>query len=232
MQQRVVIAIPIYNEEKYVCDVLQQIRQYHQDLLVIDDGSTDDTPRLLRAFGHAQILTHPRNSGYGSSIIDAINWADRNVYDWVITMDCDRQHEPQRIPDFMEAIQGDQWDLISGSRYLTQDADDDMPPMERQSINATITCIINDLFHTRLSDSFCGFKAHRVKPTVALGLSETGYAFPMQLWPRAIKAGLRITELPVRLIYNDPNRHFGGGLDDPGDRMTHYLQILNAEMHR
>ena len=70
------------------------------------------------------------------------------------------------------------------------------------------------------------------KPTIAMGLTERGYAFPMQLWPRAIKAGLRITELPVSLIYNDPNRQFGGGLDDPGDRLEHYLEVLCSETRR
>ena len=150
------------------------------------------------------MLRHPVNSGYGSSLIDAFAWADTRGYDWVITMDCDRQHEPQRIPNFIEAIKTDQWDIISGSRYLSVDETDDLPPADRRSINSTLTCIINDMFGTSLTDSFCGFKAHRVKPTVGLSLSEKGYAFPMQFWPRAIAAGLRITELPVRLIYNDP----------------------------
>ena len=95
-----------------------------------------------------------------------------------------------------------------------------------------MTCMINDMFGTNLTDSFCGFKAHRVKPTVGLGLTEKGYAFPMQLWPRAIAAGLRITEIPVRLIYNDPTRHFGGGLDDPSERLIHYLEVLGEEGRR
>jgi hypothetical protein len=55
-----------------------------------------------------------------------------------------------------------------------------------------------------------------------------GYAFPMQLWPRVARAGLRFTELPVRLIYNDPSRSFGGALDDAAARYAHYLQVLDA----
>ena len=83
-----------------------------------------------------------------------------------------------------------------------------------------------------LTDAFCGFKAHRVAPTHVLGLDEPGYAFPLQLWPRAARAGLRVTEIPVRLIYNDPTRHFGGSLDDPELRLQHYLQVLAREMIR
>jgi len=220
----------VHNEEKYVCDVVEQIKRYHDEILLVDDGSTDRTARLLRQIIGISVVTHAGNSGYGASLIDAFTWADRHGYDWVITMDCDRQHEPQCIPHFIEAIKTDQWDLISGSRYMARDAEDDLPPADRRNINATLTSIINSLFGTRLTDSFCGFKAHRVKPTVRLGLNEKGYAFPMQFWPRAISGGMRITELPVRLIYNDPNRQFGGGLDNPGNRLKHYMEVLNREI--
>jgi dolichol-phosphate mannosyltransferase len=63
-----------------------------------------------------------------------------------------------------------------------------------------------------------------------LHLDQTGYAFPMQLWPRVWKAGLRIKEIPVRLIYNDPNRYFGGMLDDAQHRLRHYIDVLNSEL--
>jgi hypothetical protein len=69
-----------------------------------------------------------------------------------------------------------------------------------------------------------------VRPTQALKLDEPGYAFPMQLWPRAVQNGLRITEIPVRLIYNDPTRHFGGLLDDAGERLRHYMDVLRREL--
>ena len=147
-------------------------------------------------------------------------------------MDCDEQHEPEMIPEFMKLIETDQWDLISGSRYMEQQSNDDVPPEDRRAINARITKVINDLFGLKLTDSFCGFKAHRVSAMRDLELDEAGYAFPMQLWPRAAKAGLRITELPVRLIYNDPNRHFGGKLDDADYRFKHYLSVLHAELER
>jgi hypothetical protein len=63
-----------------------------------------------------------------------------------------------------------------------------------------------------------------------LHLDETGYAFPLQFWPRAARENLRIKEIPVRLIYNDPNRYFGGQLDDASIRLKHYLDVLNREL--
>jgi dolichol-phosphate mannosyltransferase len=136
------------------------------------------------------------------------------------------------IPRFIEEIRADRWDLISGSRYLGRRHNDDLPPADRRSVNVTITTIVNDLFHLGLTDSFCGFKAHRVSAMRRLRLDVSGYAFPLQLWPQVAAAGLRVTELPVRLIYNDPTRHFGGSLDDAGNRLRHYLDVLSTEVAR
>lgn len=227
---RLLIAVPIFNEQKYVGPVLDRIHHFCPNILVVDDGSTDDSPRILVARSDIQLIRHPTNMGYGQSLIDAFGFADRHGYDWVITMDCDEQHEPEMIPRFVEEIKTDRWDLISGSRYLQPRQNDDMPPADRRSVNVTMTAIINDLFHLGLTDSFCGFKAHRVSSLRRLKLDVSGYAFPLQLWPQVAAAGLRLTELPVRLIYNDPTRHFGGSLDDAGNRLRHYLDVLNNEV--
>lgn len=229
---RLLIAIPVHNEEKYVHGVIDKIRRYHDDILVVDDGSTDRTGQILASRNDVKVLRHSVNRGYGQSLIDAFAYADEHGYDWVITMDCDEQHEPEKIPDFLAAIATDKWDIISGSRYLAPRGDDDLPPGDRRSINATITKMLNDLFDFGITDAFCGYKAHRVSAMRRLRLTEPGYAFPLQLWPQVWAAGSRLTELPVRLIYNDPTRHFGGNLDDAGNRLRHYLGVLKAELGR
>jgi dolichol-phosphate mannosyltransferase len=227
---RLLIAIPVHNEQKYVNRVIDKIRRFHEDILVVDDGSTDQTPEFLAARSDLRVIRHAVNLGYGQSLIDAFAYADKNGYDWVITMDCDEQHEPEKIPAFIEAIREDRWDIISGSRYLTPRGDDDLPPGDRRNINATITAMLNDLLNLGITDAFCGYKAHRVSAMRRLRLTERGYAFPLQLWPQVWSAGLRLTELPVRLIYNDPNRHFGGNLDDAENRLRHYLNVLKDEV--
>jgi dolichol-phosphate mannosyltransferase len=227
---RLLIAIPVFNERKYVEPVLACVRKFHSDILVVDDGSTDGTVDLLMADRDIQLLRHNKNLGYGASLIDAFAYADWNNYDWVITMDCDEQHEPTRIPEFIREIQTDRWDLISGSRYLQPSQDDDLPPGDRRTINATITSMLNESLHLNLTDAFCGFKAHRVSAMRKLKLTEAGYAFPLQLWPQAVRAGFRITEIPVRLIYKDRSRSFGGVLDDASRRLQHYLDVFNREI--
>jgi glycosyltransferase involved in cell wall biosynthesis len=229
---RTLIAIPVYNEQKYVDDVLSKVRQYAKDILVIDDGSTDNTPMLL-AKQPVEVIRHAVNRGYGRSMRDAFRWANCYGYDWLITMDCDEQHEPASLPDFYRAIAADDSDIISGSRYLNYERRGDMtdiPPEDRRAINATITQMVNERLCFGLTDAFCGYKAYRVKPISKLTLTETGYAFPLQFWVQAAANDLRVTELPVKLIYNDPNRSFGGPLDDAKQRLAHYRDVFETEL--
>jgi dolichol-phosphate mannosyltransferase len=84
----------------------------------------------------------------------------------------------------------------------------------------------------QLTDSFCGFKAHRVTAMARLNLDEPGYALPLQFWVQCVHAGLRIREVPVRRIYLDKSRTFGGTLDDPAARLQHYLSVFVRELQR
>ncbi len=228
---RLLIGIPIYNERKSVDRVLAQVLAHGHDVLLVDDASTDGTGEYLAARDDVALIRHEANQGYGQGIIDIFDYADRCGYDWVVTMDCDEQHEPARIPDFVRAIQTDRWDLVSGSRYLGPD-DGDAAPADRRAVNVKITELVNDTFGWHLTDTFCGFKAHRVEAMRQLHLTETGYAFPLQLWPRAFRADLRITEIPVRRIYHDLSRTFGPVLNDPGKRLRHYLDVFETELTR
>ena len=130
---KTLIAVPVFNEQKYVARVLDRILTYASDVLVVDDGSTDDTPAILAGRRDITVHTHAQNLGYGESIIDAFDYAARHHYDWVITMDCDEQHEPERIVDFLSAIAADDADIISGSRYLRADWATAAAPADRRS---------------------------------------------------------------------------------------------------
>ncbi len=227
---KTLIAIPVYNEERFVRRVLGRVLTVHPDVLVIDDGSTDATPTIVREFP-VRTIRREGNEGYGQAMQDAFAYSRSHGFDWLITMDCDEQHEPASIPDFLDRARRDDLDVISGSRYLcAQPADS--PPEDRRAINRAITREINERLGLDLTDAFCGFKAYRVSSLRGLHLSEKGYAFPMQFWVQAVACGLRIGEIPVRLIYNDLSRSFGGPLDDPRVRLAHYRRVLHCELER
>lgn len=231
LEPRVLVGIPVYNEQKYVAPVLHEVRRYAADILVIDDGSTDCTPMRL-AEQPVEVIRHATNRGYGRSMQDMLRWAKFDGFDWLITMDCDEQHEPAAIPLFMERLRAGESDVISGSRYLRPSSGDDAPPSDRRQINLQITQEINARLGLSLTDSFCGFKAYRVAACDRLSLDVDGYDFPMQFWVQAVAHGLKIEEVPVRLIYNDPSRSFGGPLDDPQNRLDVYRRTMHRELQR
>lgn len=228
---RILVAIPIYNEAAYIDTVLTEVARYAPHILVIDDGSTDDTPTHL-ARHKVEVIRHAENRGYGRSMQDMFRWAHVDRFDWLITMDCDEQHEPSAIPTFIDRIIANESDVISGSRYLKECPLDDAPPEDRRRINQRLTTEINDRFSLSLTDSFCGFKAYRVSVLHEMCFDVDGYDFPMQFWVQAATHGLRIEELPVRLIYNDPSRSFGGPLDDKSNRLALYRKTLERECSR
>ena len=223
---RVLVAIPVFNEERHVSRVIAEVGRFADDILVVDDGSTDGTGDILSSTPGVIIIRHPENRGYGRSLIDAFQFARRADYDWLITLDSDNQHEPARIPAFIDRAQQGDVDVVSGSRYLVDLPGNTAAPEDRRQINRRVTRMLNRILGLSLTDAFCGFKAYRVSALSRLSLSVAGYAFPMEFWAQAAAAGLWICELPVPLIYNDPNRQFGGRLDDPDIRLRHYIDVF------
>ncbi|MFW5682439.1 MAG: glycosyltransferase family 2 protein [Phycisphaeraceae bacterium] len=227
----VLIAIPVYNEQNTVQPVLSEVSHYASNVLVVDDGSTDATPTRLATLP-VDVIRHRTNLGYGRSIRDSFRWAECYRYDWLVTMDCDEQHEPASLPDFFEAIEKDDADIISGSRYLDDRRCGTPPPEDRRNINAEMTALVNETLSLGITDAFCGFKAYRVSALKKLDLDVSGYAIPLQVWVQAAASGLRVKEVPIRLIYTDAKRSFGGPLDDPDIRLKHYRDVFEAELSK
>lgn len=219
------VAIPIYNEAKYVDEILDEVAKYASDVLVINDGSVDSTADVLANRGDVHVITHSENRGYGAALQSAFQYAINEGYEGVVTMDCDGQHQPKRIPRFIEAAGAA--DIVSGSRYLKKYDGDDAPPAERMFINRRLTAEINNRLGFHLTDAFCGFKAYRTSALRQMRITDAGYAMPLQLWVEAAAAGLTVIEIPVPLIYLDLARSFGGSLDHAETRLAYYNQVLS-----
>ena len=230
---RFLTALPVFNEVAHVDTVLDEVLRYTPDVMVVDDGSTDGTSRHLadriEARGDVRVVRHPRNLGYGAALATAFREALAGEWDGLVTIDCDGQHQPRLIPEFLATLVDPAVaaDIVSGSRYLRRFPGDSQPPEARRRINATITAEINDRLGLRITDAFCGFKAYSRRALTALHVSETGYAMPLEVWVQAAAARLSIVELPVPLLYLDLTRSFGGALDDAETRLAHYRSVLD-----
>lgn len=235
MSRRVLTALPVFNEERHIPEVLPEVIRYSDDVLVVDDGSTDGTSNVLKTFEGIHVVRHEQNQGYGAALGTAFRFAQDQGYDAIVTIDCDGQHEPKLIPTLVDELfaadaADEPIDMVSGSRYLKTFDAASVPPADRRRINMRITKLLNDCLGLYLTDSFCGFKAYRVASLSAFDVTELGYAMPLQHWVQAVVAGVKIVEYPVPLVYLEEERSFGGSLDDAERRMRYYLEVLGREL--
>jgi dolichol-phosphate mannosyltransferase len=228
MATRFLTALPVYNEVNHVDPVLDQVLRYSSDVLVVDDGSTDGTANVLARRSDVRVVHHERNQGYGAGLRTAFQYTLEHGFDGLVTIDCDGQHQPRMIPDFVAAAADA--DIVSGSRYLAQFAGDSAPPAERRRINVLITEEINRRLGLHLTDAFCGFKAYRAAALAHFDIHELGYAMPIEAWVQAVRANLKIVELAVPLIYLEEERSFGGSLDNAAIRLDYYRQVLDRSL--
>lgn len=230
--RRVIVVLPLFNEEPTLARVLDGVRRWSEglDVLVVDDGSTDRSPEVLRGYPDITVITHAHNEGYGQSLIDGFSFSLAHGYGAVITLDCDEQHEPRQIPQFVAALEGA--DIVSGSRYLDPGIGGDEAPAGRRELNEEITARLRALTGYAITDAFCGFKAYRADALRRMVLTEPSYGLPLQVWIQAAHRRLRVVELPVPRIYKNPERRFWGGLDDLGTRRRYYEEVLSQEVRR
>ncbi|MHC4712073.1 MAG: glycosyltransferase family 2 protein [Planctomycetota bacterium] len=226
---RFLVAIPVHNEEQYVDSVLTCAKRFADEILVVNDGSTDKSGEKARAQG-VEVIDHPTNYGYGRALRTAFEYAAEKGYEILITADADKQHPPRYIPVFLYHMRD--YDIVSGSRYLSPQYDNTPTMPERARVNRIVTRAVNGITGYGLTDAFCGYKAYRVASLERLALHEDGYAMPLELWIQAAKHGLTVKEIPVSLIYLDPNRSFGGDLDNHTKRLAHYRHVIRREAER
>lgn len=231
------VFIPVYNEAAHLKGLLERLRLvYSGDVLFVDDGSCDGSQEILSSLEgpRTRVITQAENRGYGATLIRGFKEALSLNYQLLITMDSDGQHRPDWVPVFLNALHNAalKVDIISGSRYLAASSSSGAVPADRHAINRKITELLNRITGFNITDAFCGFKGYRVESLRRLELRESGYSMPLQLWIQAKHFDFKVSELPVSRIYDDPNRSFGGGLDDPRRRLEYYLETIRGECNR
>jgi len=225
---RFAVILPVYNEAPTLERVLKKVFEYQNaDVVVVDDGSTDATPEILKNLPVKAVIRHPHNEGYGKTLIDGFRFAIDHDYPYCVTMDADEQHEPGYIACLIEKL--DKFDIVSGSRYLNPLLSSDHPPADRLEVNRIVTERVRELTGYAITDSFCGFKGYRVAALRKLRLTEVNYGFPLQVWMQAAKNGLTVTECAVPLVYLDATRNFNNQFTDQQERLRHYFEVLERE---
>jgi len=191
--------IPAYQEEKHVGEVAQRTRAQLENVLVVDDGSTDATAEQARSSG-VNVVIHPQNSGKGESIKTGLSyWLERGS-EYVVLLDAVGQHLPEEISRFVDAA-GSESDakIFVGCRM----DDTRTMPLVRRIVNGYMSSKISRVCGQRIPDTQCGFRMlHRdLIPEVLRGASRFEYETEMLII--ASRTGHRVASVPITTVYSD-----------------------------
>jgi len=198
-QPKVIAAIPCFNTEASIADIVTKAKKYVDQVIVIDDGSHDGTAEIAKAAG-ALVIKHSINRGAGEAAKSCFEAARTNAADVLVTLDGDGQHNPDEIPQLLTPIRQGEADLVIGSRFLGDHSS--MPKYRKFGINV-ITLLYNIGSKMKVSDAQGCFRAYSKKALASLNITESGFGFSVQLLIEARQRGFIIKEAPISCIYHE-----------------------------
>lgn len=209
----VVAIIPAYNEEKALADVLGKTLDYVDEVIVVDDGSSDKTSEVAIEAG-ARVIKHSVNLGKGEALKSGFKAIEGDSI--IITIDGDGQHNPNEIPDLVRPIIEDGADLVNGSRYMN--GPEENTPAYRRVGQKVLDIATNISAGTKVTDSQSGFRAFSSKSKNVFRFKDTGFGIESEMLVDAAEAGLKIVEVPITVRYD-----LDGSTKDP---ITHGVGVL------
>ncbi|MBI5680350.1 MAG: glycosyltransferase family 2 protein [Methanobacterium sp.] len=199
---RIITIIPAYNEEKAILGVIKKSLEY-SDVLVVDDGSKDDTYNLAKKTG-AQVIKHDKNRGKGAAIKTGLKKALKKNYEAYILLDGDGQHDPDNIPSFISSING--FGLVIGSRFI--EGTPKNMPLSRRLSNRITTSLIKYVTDFEITDSQSGFRAISADAAeYFINIKHDDYAYESEMLYVASKSKIKVKEVGIDSIYQLEKSH-------------------------
>ena len=206
--KRISVVIPAYNEEKRLLRVLERVPDFVDEVIVVDDGSSDGTYPSALSFSkkdsRVKAFRLEKNCGKGCAMREGIKYASGDI---VVFMDADGQHRPEDVIKLVEPVVDGKADVVIGARR----GDLKSRPPHRRLSNIITTKLIRLKLRTYVYDTQSGFRAFRRE--FLPGIESDRYEVETEMLFKTAKMGARIGEVPVELIY-DPNREERFGIRD------------------
>jgi len=249
-QPEVIAAIPCFNTELFIADVVSRAKRYVDKVIVIDDGSHDGTADIAKATG-ALVINHSVNRGYGEAIKSCFEAAKTNDVDVLVILDGDGQHNPDEIPRLLAPIIEGEADLVTGSRFLhlgqfigqdsrlltpnsrlsTLDSRLPVMPKYRKFGIGVITFLWNFGSKVKVSDAQSGFRAYDKKIFENSSLSEKGMSVSIETLEKARRKRVIIKEVPVSCSYVPSTLNFGAIRHGLGVALSVVRIRLKSSLH-
>jgi len=191
--QKVSAVIPAYNEARFIEGVISKAKKHVDHVVVVDDGSTDETAEIAAKNG-AIVIIHEKNMGKWIALRDGFKKALEISSDLIIQLDGDGQHDPDEIPKFIDALR--EFDIVVGYRSKKG------MPLIRRFSNFITTAMLKVFFSLQISDSQCGYRAYRKEAlTKLMNVEAKGFEGETASLILAKRLGLRIGEVQIKTIY-------------------------------
>jgi glycosyltransferase involved in cell wall biosynthesis len=204
------VVIPTYNNEKSLEKVLQDVLGITDDVIVVNDGSTDSTPLILEKFRNIRVVSYTRNQGKGYALKKGFELATKEGYQYAITIDSDGQHYAKDIASFIEKINDQPDALIVGSRQLPKDRMRQGSSFANRFSNFWFRFIAG----ITLPDTQSGFRLYPLLKIADTHFYTTRYEFELEVLVRSAWRGIPVTSIPISVFY--PSRE---------ERISHYRPV-------
>src|SRR5689334_21698151 len=213
----IVALIPAYDEDRFIGSVVLKARRFVDEVIVVDDGSTDETAALAEEAG-AQVIRQPSNQGKAAALNAGMAVARQLNATAVILLDGDGQHSPTDIPALLKPILNDEADIVVGSRFMGVASN---TPRWRIFGQQALTVATNFASGVALSDSQTGFRALSKRAVQHLDFKTRGFSVESEMQFLIKTYDLSVSEVPIVVNYDEkPKRN----------PVTHGLQVINGIM--
>jgi len=189
------VIIPAYNEEKHVGKVIEEVKKYARNIVLVDDGSKDKTSEIGRN-KKVIVLRHVVNLGKGAALKTGCDFALLKGAKQIIAIDADGQHEPKEIPNFLKSLGG--VDIVFGYRKFSQQM-----PFVLKLGNKSINTATKMLYGINLKDTQSGYRAFTADAYRKIRWKATDYSMESEMIANAGKHKLKYKEIPIQTIYSD-----------------------------
>ena len=193
----ILICIPAFNEGKVIDKVIRNCLKFADNVVVCDDGSTDNTYEIADSAG-AEVIQHEKNIGKGESLRSLFKFARHSNHDIIVTIDGDGQFLPEEIPKLVKGIEKDKSDLVIGYRF---DDTTEMPDYRRFG-NKLLDKMTNMVEEISVRDTQSGFRAYSKKVVDTIDFKMKGFGADAEILIDATKKGFRLSEEKITVIYD------------------------------
>ena len=198
--------IPMYNEQEVIAEVIHGLKAVFQNILCVDDGSTDESVSRAREAG-ATVICHAVNIGQGAAIATGFIWIQTKTnFSRIVTFDADGQHLPEDAMRLVEELASKELDVVFASRFL--DNQSQVPILKRLVLRG-VTNATRALTDVELSDAHNGLRALTADASRKIQLTQNGMAHATQFVSLVLQSGLKYSELPVTILYTPYSRSKG-----------------------